>query len=121
MVNFNIMANVIDDQERFRKIQTELFAQFDRALLDPSQAPEDSKVERDVLNYILEQVKRNVSVQLSRIETVCQFRIQFSKTVYAIQALQCMFDTLEGLDDEFNENLMSVTKAYNDEKKKKDE
>lgn len=115
------MANVIDDQERFRKIQTELFAQFDRSLLDPSQAPEDSKVERDVLNYILEQIKRSVSVQLSRIETVCQFRIQFSKPVFAIHSLQCMYDVLEGLDDEFNENLMRITREYNDEKKIKDE
>lgn len=115
------MANVIDDQERFRRIQTDLFAQFDRALLDPSVAPEDSKVERDVLNYILEQIKRSVSVQLSRIETVCQFRIQFSKPFFAILALQCMYDTLQGLDDDFNDSLIAVTKAYNDEKKKKDE
>lgn len=114
------MANVIDDQERFRKIQTELFAQFDRALLDPSQAPEDSKIERDVLNYILEQIKRSVTVQLSRIETVCQFRIQYSKPVYAIHALQCMYDALHGIDDYFNQQLIELTKFY-DEKKEKDE
>lgn len=111
------MPNVIDDQELFRKKQQELFNLFDRSLLDGSKPYDPDKMSVDILNYMLDQIKRDIAKRLQRIETVCTFRINFSKPDYAVVALQVFYDLFNGIDDEFV-NLLTQ-QSQTDEKKKK--
>lgn len=111
------MPNVIDDQELFRKKQQELFTLFDRSLFDGTKPYDPDKMSVDILNYMLDQIKRDVSKRLQKIETVCNFRISFSKSDYAVVALQVFYDLFNGIDDEFVNAL--TQKTQNDEKKKK--
>lgn len=111
------MANTIDDQERFRNVQQEIFGDFGRDLIDPSREYPENNMRQDILNYILDQIKRDVSKRLQRIETVCQFRISFSKPSYAVLALQHFYDLFAGIDEEFVHDLTEDTlKLRNNEK-----
>lgn len=111
------MANVIDDQERFRNVQQDIFAEFNRDVVDPSRYYPDESMEQDILQYILDQIKRDVAKKLQRIETVCQFRINFTKRSYAVLALQHFYDLFVGIDEEFVHDLTESTlKLRNDEK-----
>jgi hypothetical protein len=106
------MANVIDDQERFRNVQQAIFAEFDRDLVDPSRSYPDESMTQDILNYLLDQIKRDVSTKLQRIETVCQFRINFTKRPYAIMALQQFYDIFAGIDEDFVHELTQLTLKF---------
>lgn len=103
------MANTIDDQERFRNVQQEIFGEFHRELVDPSRSYPDEQIQQDILFYILDQIKRDVSKKLQRIETVCQFRINFAKRSFAVLALQHFYDLFVGLDEEFVQELTEST------------
>lgn len=113
------MPNVIDDQQRFREIQTSIFSQFDRDLLGNTLPPDDETIVHNCLDYILEQIKRDVSTRLMKIETLCRFYILQQKSDYAVLALQVFYDLFFGIDNDFQNNILSAFKNYNDEKKKK--
>lgn len=111
------MANTIDDQERFRNVQNEIFSAFARDLVDPSRTYQESDMSKDVLNYLLDQIKRDISKRLQRIETACQFRILYAKIPYAVLALQHFYDLFVGIDEEFVQELTESTiKLRNNEK-----
>lgn len=112
------MANVIDDQQRFREIQTRVFANFDRSLIGNTLPPDDQALERNCLDYVLEQIKRDISLRLQKIETVCRFRISFGASEYAVLALQTFYDLFYSIDVEYQNDLAKRFNDYNNEKKK---
>lgn len=116
---FTVMAQ-IDDQERFRRIQTSIFSEFDDELLSSALPKEDDTVERNILYYVLEQIKKRASKQLARIETACAFRIEFCSQDVAIASLQSMFETLRFLDVEFLEDYEERYRVLLDSRKLSD-
>lgn len=101
----------IDDQERFRRIQSSIFSEFEDELLNQTLPPEDDAVERNVLYYVLDQIKKKVAQQLQRIENACIFRIEFSSREDAVSTLQSMYEILRYLDVEFLEDLTERLRA----------
>lgn len=112
------MANTIDDQERFRLIQSGIFEQFNRELLDSSRPYDDESIKTDVLNYVLDAVKKDVAKMLMKIDTTCQYAIMFKRDV-AVLALQAFYDLFHGIDDDFHTTFYEYIKNHSNEKTQK--